>query len=777
MKRLINRFLNFILISFSLLIFLISLFIYNEIHNLERIKLEPLVNVQTKSSIYANDNILIKEINNNFNYYVTYDELSDDFINALISIEDNNFFNHEGYDLKRILSSSLINIKNKKITQGASTLTQQLIKNIALDNSKNINRKIKEIYLATKLEKDYTKEEILTYYCNVISFEGSKTGVNYAAYRFFNKTIKEVNIAEAALLAGLVKSPTIYNPITNEENAFNRKNLVLKAMYENKYISYEEYETAISLKISDMLKKKTSIDETYPYQAYIDVVYSDLDNYFNINPYTTSIEIHTHLNKELQLIIDNIQKNQDKNINFNNEYINVGGAVIDNSNGAIIGVLGGRNYNGERLFNHALDLKAQPASSIKPILSYALAYEHLDWCSAHTLNDVPSYYPNTNISINNVDDNYLNDISIEDAIGYSRNTTAVNTLHEVIQKVGKDKVANYLNKLNLLDCEVDELTYSYALGGFKYGVTPINLASAYSMIANYGIHYTPLTIDYIVDLETNKKIFPIIKEERLLSEESAFLINYNLRNVINKNYWNIGLCKPLNVEIGAKTGTSNFDENFKKKMNYPDKASKDIWISGFSKDYSIAIWTGFDKYLKNEKTYFLNGENNKLAKKIFKRLMEEVAKKNQTFEIPKSIESYNIVNGLYPYKLATNDINPKGVISAYFKKNSRPKSYYEVTPLPTLDNLEYIYYDDKLHIYFNDLSYTDNKKIYKRENLEGKITYNVELIINDFVYTYTSLTPIIEVPYYPFLKYKISGYLSYQYATNYKSNYLTLDVL
>ena len=143
MKRLINRISNFILISFSLLIFLISLFVYNELHNLERIKLEPLVNVQTKSSIYANDNILIKEINNNFNYYVTYDELSDDFINALISIEDNNFFNHEGYDLKRILSSSLINIKNKKITQGASTLTQQLIKNIALDNSKSINRKIK----------------------------------------------------------------------------------------------------------------------------------------------------------------------------------------------------------------------------------------------------------------------------------------------------------------------------------------------------------------------------------------------------------------------------------------------------------------------------------------------------------------------------------------------------------------------------------------------------------------------------------------------------------
>ena len=151
------------------------------------LKNKLLININNKSYIYSNDLTLIKEINDDFKYYVTYDDLSDNFINALISIEDNNFFNHEGFDLKRILSSLIKNIKEGKITQGASTLTQQLIKNIALDNSKNYNRKIKEIYLATKLEKDYSKEEILTYYCNIISFEGTKNGVNYAAKRFFTR--------------------------------------------------------------------------------------------------------------------------------------------------------------------------------------------------------------------------------------------------------------------------------------------------------------------------------------------------------------------------------------------------------------------------------------------------------------------------------------------------------------------------------------------------------------------------------------------------------------
>ena len=280
MKRLISKITNFILISFSLLLILTSLLVYNKLHDLETIKLTPLENISTTSYIYNNNDILVKEINDNFPYYVTYDDLSDDFINALISIEDNNFFSHPGYDTKRILSSLLNNIKSKKIVQGASTLTQQLVKNITLDNSKNINRKIKEIYLANKLEKDYTKEEIITYYSNIVSFEGTKNGVNYASYRFFNKEIKNVNLAEAALLAGLVKSPTQYNPYKQEENAYNRKNLVLKAMLNNGYISNEEYIAASKLKISDMLKEKEKSNTSYPFQAYIDVVYEDLNKYF-----------------------------------------------------------------------------------------------------------------------------------------------------------------------------------------------------------------------------------------------------------------------------------------------------------------------------------------------------------------------------------------------------------------------------------------------------------------------------------------------------------------
>ena len=772
MKRL-NRIINFILISFSLSLILLSTLIINEITKLDNIKLTPLININNKSFIYSDDNTIIKEINDDFKYYVTYDDLSDNFINALISIEDNNFFNHEGFDLKRILSSLIKNIKEGKITQGASTLTQQLIKNIALDNSKNYNRKIKEIYLATKLEKDYSKEEILTYYCNIISFEGTKNGVNYAAKRFFNKSIKDVNLVEAALLAGLVKSPTLYNPYNYEENAFNRKNLVLKAMLNNKYISNEEYEIASKIKIIDILYKKENNEPTYNYQAYIDVVYSDLEKYFNITPYSTPIKVYTYLNKEVQDIIDNIQKNNDEDIKFNDELLNIGGAIINNQNGGITNIIGGRNYNGERLYNHALNIKVQPASTIKPILSYSLAFEHLNYSSSHYLLDKETYYPNSNIKINNVDNKYLGEISIEEALGYSRNTIAVSLLEEVINKTSTKTITSYLKKINMLDIEENEFTYSYALGGYKYGINPINLATSYSMIANYGIYKEPITIKYIENLETKEIIYPNIRKERVLSEGAAFLTNYTLRNIINKNYWNIALCKPLNIEIGAKTGTSNFSKEFKEKMNYPANASKDIWISGFSKDYTISIWSGFDQYLKDEKTYFLNGNNNKIAKLIFKKLMSNLSNPTLKFEVPNSIETHKIIKGLYPYKLASSDLNQKGVTTAYFKKGYSPKEYYKIDNLPYLDNLEYLLYNDKIHIYFPDYTYEETNSIYQKENLEGKITYNIELEINNKITTYTSLTPIIEVPYYPFLNYKISGYLSYQYATNYKSNYFT----
>ena len=339
------------------------------------------------------------------------------------------------------------------------------------------------------------------------------------------------------MLAGLVKSPTIYNPIKHEENAYKRKNLVLQAMLNNKYISNEEYEIASKIKVSDMLYKKESNEPTYPYQAYIDVVYSDLDKYFNLTPYSSPLKVYTYLNKEVQLTIDNIQKNIDKDIKFNDELLNIGGVIINNENGAFTNIIGGRNYNGERLYNHALNLKAQPASTIKPLLSYALAFEHLHYASEHTLFDKETYYPNTNIKINNVDNNYLGEISIEEALGYSRNTTAVSLLNEVINHIGKYRVTSYLKNINMLDIEEDEFTYSYALGGYKYGVNPINLAASYSMIANYGIYHEPCTIKYIELCDTNEKIYPNLKNERMLSEEGAFLINNTLRNIINKTFY------------------------------------------------------------------------------------------------------------------------------------------------------------------------------------------------------------------------------------------------
>ena len=203
---------------------------------------------------------------------VTYEELSDNFINALISVEDKNFFKHNGIDIGRLLVSFYRNITSGDIISGGSTLTQQLIKNVTNDDAQTLERKIREAFLALKLEKEYTKEEIITLYANQILFDGVNKGVNAASRKFFNKEISDVTLPEAALLAALVKSPTIYNPFLHPDNAFERKNLVLEMMYKNNYITLEEKLAAQKVTIDDLIYRSETVQPTYPYQAYIDIV-------------------------------------------------------------------------------------------------------------------------------------------------------------------------------------------------------------------------------------------------------------------------------------------------------------------------------------------------------------------------------------------------------------------------------------------------------------------------------------------------------------------------
>lgn len=683
------------------------------------------------SVVYDNQNQYVTHLQKESVSQVRYEELPDVFIDALLSEEDVRFFVHNGIDIPRLLSAVYKNVTSHSYAQGASTLTQQLIKNTMLNSNKTLKRKLEEMYLSYQIEKIYSKKEIIELYANYICFDGINPGANYASLKFFNKPISQVTLPEAALLVGMVNLPTYYNPFKNPIPATKRRNEVLDAMVENGAIASYQAETAKAFPLEKMLYYASDDQKTtYPFQAYLDIVYTQIKEYTNLDPYTTPMEIYTYMDPVLQAEIDLMQQNQSSYIHFDNDLQQFAAAIINNENGALIAAFGGRNYAGQRLFNRAYDMVRQPASTIKPILSYALAYEHLDWSDQHKVVDEPTLYPNTNQQVHNVDQNYMGELMIDEAIGYSRNTIAVQTLQEVVQHIGMNGVTDYLNQIQLLDTQPEDVSYAYALGAFHYGVSPTQLAAAYAMLANQGIYKTPLAVKKIVLLNENKEIQFDIQNQRVLQEDSVYLLNSVMENVMKKNFWNINVIQPKDVHVCAKTGTSSFDRQLLEEYDYPSNAYKDRWLAGYSKNLTIAAWTGFDVTEKGKETYFVPSSNDaNIVKQFFKRIMDIAGIPNQTYPKPNNIVSIPIVKGSYPYLLPTNNVNSDSIVVAQFKREAMPTLYICEPTITKTVEFDYYVSDSKLTILIPNAISEENQyhKIFDYEKIYGDLELICEI--------------------------------------------------
>lgn len=670
---------------------------------------------------------VVYEINLTKDNNISYNDLPDVFINALISSEDARFYSHTGIDLQRIVSSLVTNITNNK-SQGASTLTQQLIKNTLLDTSKTLDRKLNEIIISLKLEKELSKEDILEAYCNNILFDGVSIGVNNASLKLFNKSINNVTLSEAALLAGIVNAPSLYNPFKNPDKAKERMDVVLSLMFRHGYISENELNKAKMVQIKDILNPPEPYNETYKYQAFLDIVYKQTTEILNDSYLTKPLIIETTLNKDVQNLIDDIQKG--KIIKFSDDNQQFALALIDNETGALVASMGGRNYNGKLLFNRSYDMKNQPASTIKPLLSYALGIENLHYNSKQVLNDIPTTYSNGN-PVNNVDLNYSGEILIEDAIGYSKNTIALSTLQKVISLKGASYVSNYLSKINLLDSKENEFNEAYALGAFKYGVSPYNLAAAYSLIPNKGYYKEPYTIKKIIDSTTNKVLYQHTdKKNKVLETSTTDILTSILKNVVDKNYYGLGSLKFNDSSLYVKTGTSSFDSTTLKKYNYPNNSSKDIWLAGFNKQYSFAIWSGFDLPKKGEENYFKVGSDirKNYHKQILKLVLQKATITNEDVTISDAVSKVNIVKGT---NLLPNALTPSYLITeAYFKKGYEPSEIIKEEPLTPVNDISFLIYEDFINVVFNDYSLLNLEKentIYSNDKIYGDIEFVVEI--------------------------------------------------
>ena len=718
MKSILKIITSFISLSFILTFTLVISTIYSNIKDVKKPVLDGIV-YNNITTIYDKNDEMILLLGEDKNNEVTFNQLPDVFINALISAEDSKFTLHNGVDTTRLLSAFFSNLKSGRINQGGSTLTQQLAKNLFLNNEKTLERKLKEAYIAIKLEDSMSKEEIFTTYVNRICFDGSTIGVNSASMKYFSKSISEVTLPEAATLAGMVNAPTLYNPIKNPNTSNDRKNVVLDLMVRHGYINKKEASLAKSTHVSSLIKESNIIEPTYEYQAYLDVVYSQAYELTGKDPFLVPMKIYTHMDISTQKIIDNIQNGTDSIISFDDDNQQFASAIIENNTGHIIAIAGGRNYSGQRLYNRAYSMKQQPASTIKP-LTYALAIEKENWNSNELLIDESYVYPNTDKEVKNADKTYMGELVLKEALGYSRNTTALYTFENLINKYGKKEIYNFLSSIDMMDTSIENLNLAYGIGGYYNGVSPINLAGAYSMLASKGNYISPTTIKMIV-LNDGTKIYPNTEKKKIISEESSYIISNVLENVVNDNYWGIGSVGINNVSIAAKTGTSSYDSSLLNAYNYPSNASKDIWIAGYSNDYTMTVWTGFDEPKKGEENYFKasNDKRTKMAKKIFHRLMSYLSSTPSSFSKPDGVKKVDVVKGT---NLLPDEYTPPSmIISSYYKNENIPTEYITPKELDKVDEINFIIIDDKI-VFTNKIKEPSTKRvIFSYEKIYGEI--------------------------------------------------------
>ena len=558
----------------------------------------PYISLQ----VFDSENRPIKEDNEINKAVVNISNISDSTKNAFISIEDKSFYNHHGVNYKRIFKAMINNLKARSLKEGASTITQQLVKNTQLTSEKTFERKIKEIALAQRLEKNYTKDEILELYLNVIYFGNNCYGIENASNYYFSKDAKYLSLEESAMLAGLIKSPAKYSPIKNYDNALSRRNLVLKEMYQDKCISASEYNLAknspINLNINNQPKNKLN---SYS-QASID----EAEEVLGIPARQIALKgykIYTYQNSEKQEALDEALKKQ----NISSDYA---GIVIDNEGHSIVA------YNGNSIFK-ILDAKRQPGSCIKPILVYGPALnEDIIYPCSQLLDEkttISDYTPK------NVGGVYRGYVSARDALSKSINIPAV----KVLSYVGIDKAKAYAEHMGI-EFDAKDDSYTLALGGMTYGVNIKDLAGAYSSFANNGSYSKPRFISFITD-KNNKLIYinkP--KTEQVMREDSAYLLTDMLRTCAKT-----GTAKKLaslGIDIASKTGTVG-------KKN--SKQNLDAWNVSYTKDQTCAVWLG---NLNNSPIDYAGGNQPTEIVKNYFSLVSDIS----TFDRPSSIVERDI---------------------------------------------------------------------------------------------------------------------------------------
>ena len=585
---------------------------------------EEALTATTSSKIYDKDGGLIADLGAEKRSNAKTQEIPTDLVNAIVAIEDQRFFNHRGVDVIRIAGAFLNNLTSGGL-QGGSTLDQQFIKLTYFSTStedQTLKRKIQEAWLAMQLERRNTKQEILTYYVNKVYMSNGNYGMKTAASAYYGKELKDLSIAQAALLAGMPQAPNQYDPYTQPEAAQRRRDIVLGEMLDEKYITKEQYDTAIATPVTDGLQP---LKNTAAYPLYMDnylkEVIEEVEEKTGYNLLTTGMSVYTNVDSAAQQQLWNIY-NTDEFVYYPDNIFQVASTIVDVSNGKVIAQLGARNQATNVSFgvNQAVETNRDFGSTMKPITDYAPALKNGIYTStADTIVDGPYNYPGTSTPVYNYERDYFGSMTVKSAIQYSRNIPAIKAL----EATGLDKALEYLNSIGI---DYPELLYSNAISSNttvsdqKYGASSEKMAAAYAVFANGGTYYKPQYVNKVVFTDNTTKEFAP-EGKQVLSPEIAYMMTDMMKSVLT---YGVGANAAVSgVPIAGKTGTSNYADNelaavlaSNPAASSSSMAAPDHNFVGYSTKYAMAVWTGYS----NRNTPILDN-GNLVATDVFRSMM------------------------------------------------------------------------------------------------------------------------------------------------------------
>lgn len=625
---------------------------------------------QESTIFYFADGTEITKIGAQKREKITYNQMPEVLVNAIVATEDSRYFTHNGFDLPRFLKASVKQVLGKG-GGGASTITMQVSKNNYTSRKsegvEGIKRKFTDIYMSMfKIEKKYTKEQILEFYVNDNYMGGGAYGVEQACLNYFGKHAKDITLAEAAMIAGLFQSPSGYDPFIHPEACEKRRKTVLYLMERHGYITKEEKEAASKLTVEKLLKTSTEGNNSTDneYMSFVNLVIEEIGDDLNLDPYTTPMKVYTTLNKPKQDEINKILKGE--TYKWKNPVVDAGIAMIDTKTGAIHAISGGRHkmYDA-KVLNYA-SIKHQIGSTAKPLFDYGPAIEYNNWSTGQLLVDEEHGYSSGG-TVNNWDLKYMGMMTMGEALRLSRNIPAIKTFQQTSNKNIKTFVSNLHLSPELEDGIIHE---AHAIGGYS-GESPITLAAAYNAFANGGYYITPHSYTKIEYRDTGEIVEKKIEKTKAMSEETAYMV---MKMLMDTPSYALGIYSNIpGVTYGAKTGTTNFPAATFKAKNLPEGAINDLWVVGSSPDYTISLWYGYDSIkTENVKAGYINKLGEHQHEVLFQILGKALFEKGTTFKMPSGVVEVAIEKESYPLALPSANTPSNMITTALFKKGTEP---------------------------------------------------------------------------------------------------------